>query len=66
MKEKEIKITGMNCNHCIMAVKKELAKLSLEYSEVRIGSAKVSFDESKVTELQIEEAIIEAGFAVVK
>jgi copper chaperone len=66
MLEKNILINGMNCNHCVMAVKKELSKLSLESSEVQIGSVKVSFDETKVTEQQIEEAIVEAGFEVVK
>jgi copper chaperone len=66
MLEKNILINGMNCNHCVMAVKKELSKLSVESSEVQIGLVKVSFDETKVTERQIEEAIVEAGFEVVK
>ena len=66
MKEQEIKISGMNCNHCVMAVKKELSKLTLDSSDVQIGSAKIRYDEPKVTQLQIEEAIVEAGFTVVK
>ena len=66
MKELELKISGMNCNHCVMAVKKELSKLALENFDVQIGSAKLSFDESKVTESQIEEAVVEAGFKVLK
>lgn len=66
MKEKSIQINGMNCNHCVMAVRKELLKLELESAEVAIGSAKVVFDESKTTEAQIEAAIVEAGFEVAK
>ena len=66
MIEKSIQINGMSCNHCVMAVKKELSKLNLESSEVTIGSAKILFDESKATESQIEDAIKEAGFEVVK
>ncbi len=66
MIEKSIQINGMSCNHCVMAVKKELSKLNLESSEVTIGSAKILFDESKATESQIEDAIKEAGFEVIK
>ncbi|MDP2035917.1 MAG: cation transporter [Ignavibacteria bacterium] len=66
MIEKSIQINGMNCNHCVMAVKKELSKLTLESADVTIGNAKVVFDETKATETQIEAAIVEAGFEVVK
>ncbi|MFA7420797.1 MAG: cation transporter [Melioribacteraceae bacterium] len=66
MIEKSIKINGMSCNHCVMAVKKELSKLNIDSAEVTIGNAKILFDETKATESQIEEAIKEAGFEVVK
>lgn len=66
MIEKSIQINGMNCNHCVMAVKKELSKLTLESVEVTIGKAKVVFDETKANEAQIEAAIVEAGFEVAK
>lgn len=66
MIEKSIQINGMNCNHCVMAVKKELSKLTLESAEVTIGKAKVVFDETKANEAQIEAAIVEAGFEVAK
>jgi copper chaperone len=66
MEEKEFTISGMNCNHCVMAVKKELTKLQIESSEVKIGSAKIIFNELIVTETQIEKAIVDAGFEVVK
>jgi copper chaperone len=65
MKTKEFKIDGMSCGHCVMAVEKELAKIDLEESKVEIGSAKVIYDESKVKEIDIVEAINESGYNVV-
>lgn len=65
MKTQEFKIDGMSCRHCVMAVEKELAKVGLEKSEVEIGSAKVVYDENKVEENEIVEAINEAGYKVV-
>ena len=62
---KELKIEGMSCGHCVMAVNKELEKLNLEEKQVEIGSAKVSFDESKISEDKIKEAIEEAGYKVI-
>lgn len=60
----ELKIDGMSCGHCVMAVKKELSKLNLETAEVEIGSAKIKFDETKLTASDIEKAINEAGYKV--
>ena len=62
---KEFKIEGMTCQHCVMAVKKELSKLNLESADVQIGSAKVIFDESKVSSAKVAEAITEAGYKVI-
>ena len=62
---KEIRIEGMNCNHCAMAVKKELSKIEgLQVKDVRIGSALVEYDESAVTPEKIKEAVEEAGYAL--
>jgi copper chaperone len=66
MKTKEFKIEGMSCQHCVMAVEKELAKVDLEESKVEIGSANVVYDENKVEENEIAEAINEAGYKVVQ
>ncbi len=66
MKTRELKIEGMSCNHCIMAVKKELGKLeSLKVDDVQIGSAKVQYDESKFDEKNLAAAIEEAGYKLV-
>jgi copper chaperone len=64
---KEFKIEGMSCGHCVMAIKKEISKhTDVFVDDVQIGSAKVHYDENKVTEKKIVEAIEEAGYKVIK
>jgi len=63
--KKEIKIEGMSCAHCIIAIEKELSKLDLKKADVKIGSAEVEFDKSKVNEKEIANAITEAGYKVI-
>ncbi len=66
MKTQEIKIEGMSCSHCAMAVRKELSKIhDVKVSDVQIGSAKVEYDESKVTFKELETAIENAGYKVI-
>lgn len=64
--EKEFKIEGMSCGHCVMAVEKSLNNLDLEKKKVKIGSAKVNFDPEKVNEQEIINKIEEAGYRVVE
>ena len=64
--EVNIKIEGMSCNHCVMAVKKEIQKLDVAELEVKIGEANIKFDETKVSESEIKQAINEAGYAVLQ
>lgn len=66
MTTQEFKIEGMTCNHCVMAVKKELLKLNLSTIEVGIGFAKVHYDETKVNPSEIENAISNSGYKVRK
>jgi len=67
MKTTELKIEGMSCGHCVMAVKKELSKLTdVVIEDVQIGTAKVQYNETKVTEKTIADAIEQAGYKVVK
>jgi len=63
--KKEYKIDGMSCNHCVMAVQKTLSEINLIQFEVRIGSAKVEFDEIEMDEEAIIRAIEDAGYKVV-
>lgn len=60
-----IKIDGMSCQHCVMAVKKEIQKLDVKNLEVKIGEASVEFDESIIDVQNIEKAIEDAGYIVV-
>ena len=62
--KKDFKIEGMSCNHCVMAVQKNLSKIKLIKFLVTIGSAKVEFDENEIAEEAIIKAIEEAGYKV--
>ena len=64
--EKVFKIEGMSCQHCVMAVKKEISKLNVESLEVIIGEAKVKFDESKIQTETIKQSIVNAGYSVLE
>ena len=65
MSEKIFKIEGMSCQHCLKAVEVELDELNLESYKVEIGSAKINYDEEKVSEEQVVNSITEAGFKVI-
>jgi copper chaperone len=60
-----LKIDGMSCQHCVMAVKKELQKLDLQNFDVKIGEAVVDFDETKLKAEDIIAAIEEAGYKAI-
>ena len=60
----EIKIEGMNCGHCVEAVKRELAKLpGLSGMDVEIGAAMVETEGNSVSRDELIAAIEAAGFA---
>jgi copper chaperone len=60
---KAIKIDGMSCGHCEMAVRKELSRLDdVKVKNVKIGEAVVEYDETKVNEQKLYTAIKEAGY----
>lgn len=63
---KEYKIEGMSCSHCVMAVEKELNKLDVKKKKVEIGSAKIEFDPDKVSEEDIKNSITESGYIVIE
>ena len=64
--KKEYNIEGMNCNHCVMSVEKQLSKLKLNEFKVEISSLKVEYDETKIDEKVIIKAIEEAGYKVIQ
>jgi copper chaperone len=65
MENINVKIEGMSCNHCVMAVKKELGKLGVNSLEVKIGQADMTVESGKISMKEIEHAIEEAGFSVI-
>ncbi len=63
MKYDHLSISGMNCQHCVMALKKELSKIDgLTIRDVAIGSADVEYDEARVSPTMVDTAVREAGF----
>ena len=63
MKSADLTIQGMNCMHCVAAVKKELLKIPLlTLDDVQIGTATITYDETQVDERKLHEAIDNAGF----
>jgi copper chaperone len=62
--EIQLKIEGMSCGHCVMAVEKKLNRLDLIKKTITIGSAKIEFDPVKVSEEDIIKAINETGYSV--
>jgi len=67
MAETTVKIEGMSCQHCVMAVNKALGGVpGVVESAVRIGSATVQYDDVKTQQKDIEAAIEKAGYKVTK
>ena len=65
MKEQTLEIGGMTCGHCLMTVKNAITELTgVKLEEVRIGKARVSYDEQQVKPDAIAEAIRDAGYTV--
>jgi copper chaperone CopZ len=65
MTAKDIRIEGMHCDHCVMAVKKELSRIpGVQVHDVRIGSASLEYDETTVTTEKIKAAVEEAGYVL--
>jgi copper chaperone len=63
---KTIKIKGMSCNHCVMAVTKTLEKIDgVKNLKVDLARAEATFDEAKPVDIEIvKERIRKAGYDV--
>jgi copper chaperone len=63
---KTIKIKGMTCNHCVMAVTKALEKIDgVKNVKVDLAKAEATFDEAKPVDMEaIKERIRKAGYDV--
>lgn len=67
MAEMKIKILGMSCGHCVMRTQKSLDTLpGVTNAEVEVGSATITYDESKVKKEDIEAAVERAGYKVAR
>lgn len=63
MEALKLRIEGMTCQHCVRAVKNRLERTpGVQLQDVQIGSADLSYDPSKTTVDEIEEAISDEGY----
>ncbi|GAA0304012.1 copper chaperone [Gracilibacillus halotolerans] len=65
--EKTLDVQGMSCGHCKASVEGALNKLDgVEEAEANVATGKVNvtFDEAKVNEQALKEAIEEQGYDV--
>jgi len=63
---KTIKIKGMTCNHCVMAVTRALEKIDgVKNVKVDLTKAEATFDEVKPVDMEVvKERIRKAGYDV--
>ena len=63
-----LKVKGMSCQHCVMAVTKALNQLDgVKNVQVDLAKGEVRFDNTKqVASNQIEKVISDAGYEVVQ
>jgi copper chaperone len=67
MTDTTFKVPEMSCGHCKDAIEGELNKLSgVEYSNANLeeGTVKVYYDDGRMSEEQLKDAIEDAGYAV--
>jgi len=66
--EEKLKVQGMSCNHCKMAVEKALKNIGVSEAEVELaaGSVRVTYDPGAVNHEKIVAAIDQAGYKVVE
>ena len=63
MKQLKLEVAGMSCNHCVAAVRAALDSVpGVNVEQVQVGSATVSFDESKTSVGDLVDAVYNAGY----
>lgn len=64
--ETTLKVTGMSCQHCVMAVKKALGQLNgIQNVEVDLSKGEVKFQNTQnVGAVELRGAVEKAGFKV--
>jgi copper chaperone len=63
---KTIKIKGMTCNHCVMAVTKTLKEIDgITNVKVDLQKAEATFDEARAVDMEVvKERIRKAGYDI--
>ena len=65
MSAKTIEVDGMSCQHCVAALKKSLDAIDgVTETNVEVGKATVTFDESKVKDSDLNDAVVQTGFKI--
>lgn len=65
MKDVKVEIGGMSCGACVKRVRSALAKVDGVLScDVELGSARVSYDESKIDIDKLLAVVRMSGYAV--
>ncbi len=61
-----LSISGMTCGHCVAAVSNALKSVEgVQVEDVRIGTAKVQYDESKVSAAHLAQLVTEEGYVAI-
>ncbi|NQX63528.1 copper ion binding protein [Paenibacillus qinlingensis] len=65
MQNVTLKVAGMSCNHCVNSVEGALKTIGATGKvDLASGTVNVDFDENKLTQDAIKEAIEEQGYDV--
>ncbi len=66
MTDLTLSIAGMSCGHCVASVANALKAVEgVQVEDVRIGSAKLRFDESRTSAAQLAQLVTEEGYVAV-
>lgn len=64
MHEQEIRVDGMSCQHCVMAVRKALNEVpGITVKVVRVGAVVFATDDMEHAESRVRAAIVSAGYS---
>ncbi len=65
MTDLTLTIGGMSCQHCVAAVKRSIDSIEgVESTDIAVGSANVSYDESKTSKEAIIDAVTKGGYTI--
>ena len=59
-------VEGMSCQHCVIAIKKELNRLEAKDYKVEIGLVEIDLEKNYLTKEKIKRAIENAGYKLVE